>query len=186
MAVRPLTLEGDAGAARADPTGSATRCGSGVIGIRRNATQHEWEYQALWAGRGLGARREGNLSSSSRATLHSISASWRYGTRIGRSAARADPASPRSPARWRRLGLMPLLNLVAVDLGEHRPDQSVPDPAARWRSPFVLRHRGRTPQTVERAHAGDQLPQSGLPLCSMLTIFVTWNDIVRSWLGGIG
>ena len=74
------------------------------------------------------------------------------------------------------LGFVALIHLGRRAFGFDRAAQPVSDPAARWRSPFVLRVEAvRGPPAVGTgAGMGFRI---GLAMVLMLMIFATYNDI---------
>ena len=111
----------------------------GQIGIRRNATQHEWEF-----------RRYGPIDAfvlGVKETAFIITRTLQFlqelvlGREFDRSAARAD-RHRRDLGAGGDSGHHAAAEPGGPDFREHRPHQSVPDSAARWRSSFVLCHRG--------------------------------------------
>ena len=63
-------------------------------------------------------------------------------------------------------------------VGLDRAAESVSDPAARWRSPFVLCDRGGARPAAVGAGAGIGF-RIGLAIVVMLMIFATFNDILH-------
>ncbi len=55
-------------------------------------------------------------------------------------------------------GFAALIHLTAVLVGLDRTAEPVPDPAARWRSPFVLYYRSDSRPTSVRARPGGRVP----------------------------
>ena len=127
----------------------------GVIGIKRNATQQEWQFKQYGPVEALGLAVQGELFH--RLAHAGLSLRRRHPAGIRRPAGRAAPHR-----RDFRAGRQPRLpgadQSYCRAVGEHRADQPVPDPAARWRSPYVLRHRGRAWAAAERAGAGGRFP----------------------------
>ena len=79
--------------------------------------------------------------------------------RSRRSARRPDPDRPGVRPGRRRVGLRRrLIHLAGGAVGLDRPAEPVSDPAARWRSPFVLWDRGGARAAAVGAGAGDRLP----------------------------
>ena len=101
-------------------------------------------------------RRDGDLVRH-RADLHLYRAPRRRprigGPALGTDPHRAGVGPGRDPRRHRR-PRQPRRRALGVD----RPDQPVPDPAARWRAPFVLRNRGAARPPLERPGPGDRVP----------------------------
>ena len=78
--------------------------------------------------------------------------------RVGRSARRSDPDRPGLRAKVATAGFVALIASRRRAVGLDRPAEPVSGATARWRSPFVLCHRGGARAAVVRACAGGRVP----------------------------
>ena len=177
---RDADAEGDAGAARAaDRFGNKMRVG--MIGIRRNATQQEWEYRRYGPIEALRPGREGNL-------LHHLPhPAVPAGVVMGRESA-DQLGGPIGIAeisgQVATLGFVPLLNLVAVISVSIGLINLFPIPLLDGGHLlfYAIEAVRRKPLSERTQEIGFRI---GLAIVLMLTVFVTWKDIVGIWLGGV-
>ena len=127
----------------------------GMLGISRSMAAGDIKTRENGSAAGRGCRRAGDLV---RRRPHAVlyrRGLYRPGGR--RSAGRADPYRPGvRPGRHGGLCRPHPPDRRAV--GFDRAFEPVPDPAARWRSPFVLWNRGGPWPAAIRAGPGDGLP----------------------------
>ena len=155
----------------------------GVIGIKPQRHPAGMAIQALRADRGAGSGRSRKPSSSSRARCPTCT-TWSWA---------GNPAtSCGGPLRIAEIsGQVASLGFVRAAqphgraFGEHRPDQPVSDPAARWRSPFVLCDRGGPAASPLSERAQEIGFRIGLAMVLMLMVFTTYQDrlIPLRWMG---
>ena len=148
--------EGDARPVARSPTGSATRCGSGMIGIRRNADPAGMGVQALRADRGDGAGRAGDL-------LHRLAHAVLSFSDVVMGGKSADQLG--GPIRIAEVsgqvasvGFVPLLNLTAVLSVSIGLINLFPIPLLDGGHLLFYLIEAVRAQTAERAHAGDRFP----------------------------
>ena len=154
----------------------------GQIGIRRNATQHEWEY-----------RRYGPIDAfvmGVKETYFIITRTLQFLQELvmGRESTdqlRGPIGIAEISGQVATLGVMPLLNLVAlisvsIGLINLFPIPLLDGGHLLFYGIEAIRRKPLSDRTQEISF------RIGLAIVLMLTIFVTWKDIVRSWLGGVG
>ncbi len=154
----------------------------GQIGIRRNATQHEWEYRRYGPieAFGLGVKETYFIISRTLQFLQELV--------MGRESTdqlRGPIGIAEISGQVATLGLMPLLNLVAlisvsIGLINLFPIPLLDGGHLLFYGIEAIRRKPLSERTQEISF------RVGLAIVLMLTIFVTWKDIVRSWLGGVG
>ena len=154
----------------------------GQIGIRRNATQHEWEYRRYGPVEafGMGVKE----------TFYIITRTLQFLQELvmGRESTdqlRGPIGIAEISGQVATLGLMPLLNLVAlisvsIGLINLFPIPLLDGGHLLFYAIEAVRRKPLSERTQEISF------RIGLAIVLMLTIFVTWKDIVRSWLGGVG
>jgi regulator of sigma E protease len=154
----------------------------GQIGIRRNATQHEWEYRRYGPVEafGLGVKETFFIITRTLQFIQELA--------LGRESTdqlRGPIGIAEISGQVATLGLMPLLNLVAlisvsIGLINLFPIPLLDGGHLLFYGIEAIRRKPLSERTQEISF------RVGLAIVLMLTIFVTWKDIVRSWLGGIG
>lgn len=154
----------------------------GQIGIRRNATQHEWEYRRYGPieAFGLGVKETFFIISRTLQFLQELV--------MGRESTdqlRGPIGIAEISGQVATLGIMPLLNLVAlisvsIGLINLFPIPLLDGGHLLFYGIEAIRRKPLSERTQEISF------RVGLAIVLMLTIFVTWKDIVRSWLGGVG
>ena len=127
----------------------------GVIGIRRNPTQAEWEFKRYGPieSLGLGVKETVFIITRTLSYLGDVIMGLESADQMRGPIGIAE-ISGQVASAGHRAAAQPHGRAVR----EHRAHQSLPDPAAGWWSPFVLPDRGRAPQAAERADAGDRFP----------------------------
>ena len=75
-------------------------------------------------------------------------------------------------------GFVALIHLAAVLVDLDRAPEPVSDPAARWRTPFVLRDRGG-PRPAALGSGQEYGFRFGLAVVLLLMIFATYNDLLH-------
>ena len=154
----------------------------GQIGIRRNATQHEWEYRRYGPieAFGLGVKETFFIITRTLQFLQELV--------MGRESTdqlRGPIGIAEISGQVATLGIMPLLNLVAlisvsIGLINLFPIPLLDGGHLLFYAIEAIRRKPLSERTQEISF------RIGLAIVLMLTIFVTWKDIVRSWLGGVG
>ena len=155
----------------------------GQIGIRRNATQHEWEYRRYGPDRRVRSGRKGDRRSSSRAPCSSCR-SWCWGAN-STDQLRGPIGIAEISGQVATLGIMPLLNLVAlisvsIGLINLFPIPLLDGGHLLFYAIEAVRREPLSERTQEISF------RIGLAIVLMLTVFVTSKDIWRIWLGGVG
>jgi regulator of sigma E protease len=154
----------------------------GQIGIRRNATQHEWEYRRYGPAEAfvLGVKETFFIITRTLQFLQELV--------MGRESTdqlRGPIGIAEISGQVATLGIMPLLNLVAlisvsIGLINLFPIPLLDGGHLLFYGIEAVRRKPLSERTQEISF------RIGLAIVLMLTIFVTWKDIVRSWLGGVG
>ena len=127
----------------------------GVIGIKRNATQQEWQFKQYGPVEavGLAVKESYYIVSRTLGYLYDVATRRESGDQLGGPLRIADISG-----QVASLGFPGAHQSHGRAFGEHRADQPVPDSAAGWRSPYVLRHRGGSRAAPQRACPGGRLP----------------------------
>jgi regulator of sigma E protease len=156
----------------------------GVIGIRRNPTQAEWEYkryppvQAL----GLGVRETYFIISRTLSYLNDVVMGRESADQLGGPIRIAEVSG-----QVASVGFVPLLNLTAVLSVSIGLINLFPIPLLDGGHLLFYLIEGvrRKPLSERTQEIGFRI---GLAVVLMLMMFATWNDlgIVRRWLTGIG
>lgn len=154
----------------------------GQIGIRRNATQHEWEY-----------RRYGPVDAfvlGVKETFFIISRTLQFLQELvmGRESTdqlRGPIGIAEISGQVATLGIMPLLNLVAlisvsIGLINLFPIPLLDGGHLLFYGIEAIKGKPLSERTQEISF------RIGMAIVLTLTVFVTWKDIVRSWLSGVG
>jgi regulator of sigma E protease len=154
----------------------------GQIGIRRNATQHEWEF-----------RRYGPIDAfvlGVKETAFIISRTLQFLQELvlGRESTdqlRGPIGIAEISGQVATLGIMPLLNLVAlisvsIGLINLFPIPLLDGGHLLFYAVEAIRREPLSERTQEISF------RIGLAIVLMLTVFVTTKDIWRIWLGGVG
>ena len=156
----------------------------GVIGIRRNPSQHEWEfkrYPALEA-LGLGVRETYFIISRTLSYLSDVIMGRESADQLGGPIRIAEVSG-----QVASVGFVPLLNLTAVLSVSIGLINLFPIPLLDGGHLLFYLIEGvrRKPLSERTQEIGFRI---GLAVVLMLMMFATWNDlgIVRRWLTGIG
>jgi len=154
----------------------------GQIGIRRNATQHEWEYRRYGPieAFGLGVKETFFIISRTLQFLQELV--------LGRESTdqlRGPIGIAEISGQVATLGIMPLLNLVAlisvsIGLINLFPIPLLDGGHLLFYAIEAIRREPLSERTQEISF------RIGLAIVLMLTVFVTTKDIWRIWLGGVG
>lgn len=154
----------------------------GQIGIRRNATQHEWEYRRYGPieAFGLGVKETFFIISRTLQFLQELV--------MGRESTdqlRGPIGIAEISGQVATLGIMPLLNLVAlisvsIGLINLFPIPLLDGGHLLFYAIEAVRREPLSERTQEISF------RIGLAIVLMLTVFVTTKDIWRIWLGGVG
>jgi regulator of sigma E protease len=154
----------------------------GQIGIRRNATQHEWEYRRYGPVEafGLGVKETFFIISRTLQFLQELV--------LGRESTdqlRGPIGIAEISGQVATLGIMPLLNLVAlisvsIGLINLFPIPLLDGGHLLFYAIEAVRRQPLSERTQEISF------RIGLAIVLMLTVFVTTKDIWRIWLGGVG
>jgi regulator of sigma E protease len=154
----------------------------GQIGIRRNPTPHEWEYRRYGPVEafGLGVKETFFIITRTLQFLQELV--------MGRESTdqlRGPIGIAEISGQVATLGIMPLLNLVALISVSIGLINLFPIPLLDGGHLLFYAIEGvrRKPLSERTQEISFRI---GLAIVLMLTIFVTWKDIVRSWLGGVG
>ena len=155
----------------------------GVIGIRRNAGAQELEYRqyGLFEAVALGVKETYFYVTRTLLFLHDLVMGREYADQLRGPIGIAEIAG-----QVATLGLVPLLNLVALISVSVGLINLFPIPLLDGGHLMFYAIEGirRKPLSERTQEIGFRI---GLAVVLMLTIFVTWKDIVRTWLsGGIG
>jgi len=156
----------------------------GVIGIRRNPTQTEWEYKryAPVEAVGLGVRETYFIISRTLAYLNDVIMGRESADQLGGPIRIAEVSG-----QVASVGFVPLLNLTAVLSVSIGLINLFPIPLLDGGHLLFYLIEGvrRKPLSERTQEIGFRI---GLAVVLMLMMFATWNDlgIVRRWLTGIG
>jgi regulator of sigma E protease len=154
----------------------------GQIGIRRNATQHEWEFRRYGPVDAfvLGVKETAFIITRTLQFLQELV--------LGRESTdqlRGPIGIAEISGQVATLGIMPLLNLVAlisvsIGLINLFPIPLLDGGHLLFYAIEAVRREPLSERTQEISF------RIGLAIVLMLTVFVTTKDIVRIWLGGVG
>ena len=156
----------------------------GVIGIRRNPTQTEWEYKryAPVEAVGLGVRETYFIISRTLSYLNDVIMGRESADQLGGPIRIAEVSG-----QVASVGFVPLLNLTAVLSVSIGLINLFPIPLLDGGHLLFYLIEGvrRKPLSERTQEIGFRI---GLAVVLMLMMFATWNDlgIVRRWLTGIG
>lgn len=156
----------------------------GVIGIRRNPTQIEWEYKryAPLEALGLGVRETFYIVSRTLSYLNDVIMGRESADQLGGPIRIAEVSG-----QVASVGFVPLLNLTAVLSVSIGLINLFPIPLLDGGHLLFYLIEGvrRKPLSERTQEIGFRI---GLAVVLMLMMFATWNDlgIVRRWLTGIG
>ena len=156
----------------------------GVIGIRRNPTQMEWEYKryAPVEALGLGVRETYFIISRTLSYLNDVIMGRESADQLGGPIRIAEVSG-----QVASVGFVPLLNLTAVLSVSIGLINLFPIPLLDGGHLLFYLIEGvrRKPLSERTQEIGFRI---GLAVVLMLMMFATWNDlgIVRRWLTGIG
>ena len=156
----------------------------GVIGIRRNPTQTEWEYKryAPLEAVGLGVRETFFIVSRTLSYLGDVIMGRESADQLGGPIRIAEVSG-----QVASVGFVPLLNLTAVLSVSIGLINLFPIPLLDGGHLlfYLIEAVRRKPLSERTQEIGFRI---GLALVLMLMMFATWNDlgIVRRWLTGIG
>ncbi|KAB2917047.1 MAG: RIP metalloprotease RseP [Hyphomicrobiaceae bacterium] len=156
----------------------------GVIGIRRNATQQEWEYKRYGPveSLGLGVRETFYIVTRTLSYLRDVILGRESADQLGGPIRIAEVSG-----QVASVGFVPLLNLTAVlsvsiGLINLFPIPLLDGGHLLFYGVEAIRRKPLSERTQEIGF------RIGLAVVLMLMMFATWNDlgIVRRWLTGIG
>ena len=156
----------------------------GVIGIRRNPTQIEWEYKryAPIEALGLGVRETFYIVSRTLSYLNDVIMGRESADQLGGPIRIAEVSG-----QVASVGFVPLLNLTAVLSVSIGLINLFPIPLLDGGHLlfYLIEAVRRKPLSERTQEIGFRI---GLAVVLMLMMFATWNDlgIVRRWLTGIG
>jgi regulator of sigma E protease len=156
----------------------------GVIGIRRNPTQTEWEYKryAPLEAVGLGVRETYFIISRTLSYLNDVIMGRESADQLGGPIRIAEVSG-----QVASVGFVPLLNLTAVLSVSIGLINLFPIPLLDGGHLlfYLIEAVRRKPLSERTQEIGFRI---GLAVVLMLMMFATWNDlgIVRRWLTGIG
>jgi regulator of sigma E protease len=156
----------------------------GVIGIKRNATQQEWEYRRYGPiqSLGLGVRETFFIISRTLSYLSDVVMGRESADQLGGPIRIAEVSG-----QVASVGFIPLLNLTAVLSVSIGLINLFPIPLLDGGHLLFYLIEGvrRKPLSERTQEIGFRI---GLAVVLMLMMFATWNDlgIVRRWLTGIG
>lgn len=191
---RPLTFDVDRGGTTVRLTATparreiSDRFGNklrvGVIGIKRNATQQDWEYKRYGPiqSLGLGVRETYFIISRTLSYLQDVVMGRESADQLGGPIRIAEVSG-----QVASVGFVPLLNLTAVLSVSIGLINLFPIPLLDGGHLLFYLIEGvrRRPLSERTQEIGFRI---GLAVVLMLMMFATWNDlgIVRRWLTGIG
>lgn len=166
----------------ADRFGNKLRVG--VIGIRRNASQQDWEYKRYGPIQsiGLGVRETYFIISRTLSYLNDVALGRESPDQLGGPIRIAEVSG-----QVASVGFVPLLNLTAVLSVSIGLINLFPIPLLDGGHLlfYLVEAVRRKPLSERTQEIGFRI---GLAVVLMLMMFATWNDlgIVRRWLSGIG